>query len=58
MSDTRRTFLQLVLTGSFAVAARVAAELERWTSWSPFWLTECVDCKTLRSAIPAASTMP
>ena len=23
------------------------AELERWTSWSPFRLTECVECKAL-----------
>jgi uncharacterized protein len=26
---------------------RMQAELERWTSWSPFRLTDCVDCKTL-----------
>ena len=27
--------------------AQMKAELERWTSWSPFRLTDCVDCKTL-----------
>jgi uncharacterized protein len=26
---------------------QMQAELERWTSWSPFRLTDCVDCKTL-----------
>lgn len=26
---------------------QMKAELERWTSWSPFRLTDCVDCKTL-----------
>lgn len=27
--------------------ALMKSELERWTSWSPFRLTDCVDCKTL-----------
>ncbi len=27
--------------------AQMKVELERWTSWSPFRLTDCVDCKTL-----------
>ena len=26
---------------------QMKAELERWTSWSPFGLAECVECKTL-----------